>query len=84
MPEGPEDQATISNKKDPMTTPVRAGCAKKVFQSPQARIVRVNWTITLTVDVMTICGLRRAIGMNKADLDADTSDAGHGDASVDI
>jgi hypothetical protein len=41
-------------------------------------------TITLTVDVMTICGLRRAIAMNKADLDADTSDAGHGDASVDI
>src|SRR5580700_7036260 len=50
-PELPENQATTSNRNDPITIQVRAGCEKKLAQSPQARMVRPSWTITLTVEM---------------------------------
>src|ERR1700751_3681296 len=51
-PELPENQARMSNKNEPITSQVRAGCAKKLFQSPHARMVRPNWMITLTVEMI--------------------------------
>jgi len=33
---------------------VRAGCAKKLDHSPQARMVKASWTITLMVEMTMI------------------------------
>jgi hypothetical protein len=54
IPELPENQARISNKNEPITSQVRAGFEKKLSQSPQARMVRASWTMTLTVEMMMI------------------------------
>ena len=51
-PELPENHARISNKNEPITSQVRAGCEKKLFQSPQAKMVRPSWMITLTVEMI--------------------------------
>src|ERR1700745_2739248 len=52
IPELPENQAAISSRNEPITSQVRAGCAKKLAQSPQARMVRASWTITLMLEMM--------------------------------
>src|ERR1700722_16599996 len=61
IPELPENQATTSNRNDPITIQVRAGCEKKLAQPPQARMVRPSWTITLTVEMRIMRRLMRVL-----------------------
>src|SRR3981081_2966170 len=68
MPEVPENQATIVSKTDATTSSLRAGCAKNVFQSPQAKSVKAICTIRPIVAAIAIRGSKRAISMSKANL----------------
>jgi len=63
-PDVPVNQAAISNRKEPITSQVRAGCAKKEGQSPRPRMVRANWMTTPTVEEMTIRALTRGMVQN--------------------
>src|SRR5215475_4063525 len=60
-PELPENQARISNKNEPTTSQVRAGCEKKVFQSPHAKMVRPSWMITPAAEMTMMRTLTKVL-----------------------
>src|SRR5260221_12412633 len=60
-PEEPEKQATTASRTEATTSSLRAGCAKKLFQSPHAKIVTPICTIRPTTAAIAIRGSNRAI-----------------------
>src|ERR1700731_40437 len=67
-PEVPENQATTVSRTEATTSSLRAGCAKKLFQSPHARIMTTICTIRANVEMITIRGSKRAMGISRANL----------------
>ena len=67
-PEVPEKQATTARSTEATTSSLRAGCAKKLFQSPHAKIVTPICTIRPTTAAIANRGSKRAISTSKAGL----------------
>jgi hypothetical protein len=67
-PELPENQATTVSRTEATTSSLRAGCAKKLFQSPQAKIMTAICTIRANVEMIAIRRSKRGIGISKANL----------------
>src|SRR5260370_35601099 len=67
-PEVPEKQATTVSRTEATTSSLRAGCAKKLYQSPHAKIVTAICTIRPTTPAIAIRGSKRAISTSKANL----------------
>src|SRR3984893_14582821 len=67
-PEVPENQATTVSRTVATTSSLRAGCAKKLFQSPHAKIMTTICTIRANVEKIAIRGSKRAMGISRANL----------------